>query len=198
MDIRIEKTENAVKSAFLELRAKKPLEKITVKELCARACINKSTFYAHYQDIYALSEKLEKEVVNSILDNLVSSQNYSVENSEIFARDLYMACLANSSLINIVFSGKSKSHLADCLEKEVKKLIWKKYPQYKDDIEKNILLSYGIYGTFYVYLNNQNVAPDILIRVSEKIVKRLSPLYGGTAPEGKSAETEDGVKIKNK
>ena len=37
MDIRIEKTEKAIKNAFLELRAKKPLEKITVKELCALA-----------------------------------------------------------------------------------------------------------------------------------------------------------------
>ena len=44
MDLRIEKTEKAIKNAFIELRARKPLEKITVKELCAEACINKSTF----------------------------------------------------------------------------------------------------------------------------------------------------------
>ena len=56
MDLRIEKTERAIKNAFIELRAKKTLEKITVKELCAEACINKSTFYSHYEDIYALSE----------------------------------------------------------------------------------------------------------------------------------------------
>lgn len=47
MDIRIEKTERAIRNAFLELRAAKPLEKITVKELCSLACINKSTFYSH-------------------------------------------------------------------------------------------------------------------------------------------------------
>lgn len=41
MDLRIEKTEKAIKNAFIELRARKPLEKITVKELCAEACINK-------------------------------------------------------------------------------------------------------------------------------------------------------------
>ena len=41
MDIRIEKTERAIRNAFLELRAAKPLEKITVKELCSLACINK-------------------------------------------------------------------------------------------------------------------------------------------------------------
>ena len=41
-DLRIRKTETAIKNAFIELRAKKPLEKITVKELCDLALINKS------------------------------------------------------------------------------------------------------------------------------------------------------------
>ncbi|EKC69722.1 TetR family HTH transcriptional regulator [human gut metagenome] len=40
----------------------KPLEKITVKELCESARINKSTFYAHYKDIYDLSDAMEEEV----------------------------------------------------------------------------------------------------------------------------------------
>ena len=41
MDLRTAKTERAIRSAFLELRAKKPLERITVKELCQRAEIHK-------------------------------------------------------------------------------------------------------------------------------------------------------------
>ncbi len=32
MDIRIEKTKTAIHNTFLELRSKKPLEKITIKE----------------------------------------------------------------------------------------------------------------------------------------------------------------------
>ena len=68
MDLRIKKTEQAVKNAFIELRAKKPLEKITVKELCSLALINKSTFYSHYEDIYALSEAMEQETVASIIE----------------------------------------------------------------------------------------------------------------------------------
>ena len=55
MDIRIARTDRAIEKAFMELRAKNPLEKIKIKDLCALACINKSTFYAHYEDIYALS-----------------------------------------------------------------------------------------------------------------------------------------------
>ena len=52
MDIRIEKTDRAIEKAFLELRAKTPLEKIKIKDLCALACVNKSTFYAHYCLLY--------------------------------------------------------------------------------------------------------------------------------------------------
>ena len=44
MDLRIEKTERGIKNAFIELRSKKPLEKITVKELCEMACINNPRF----------------------------------------------------------------------------------------------------------------------------------------------------------
>ena len=62
MDLRIEKTEKGIRNAFIELRSSKPLEKITIKELCEHAYINKSTFYSHYKDIYDLSERMEEEV----------------------------------------------------------------------------------------------------------------------------------------
>ena len=44
MDIRVKKTRRTIITAFMELRAHKPLEKFTVKELCEKAEINKSTF----------------------------------------------------------------------------------------------------------------------------------------------------------
>ena len=46
MDIRIEKTDRAIEKAFMELRARQPLEKIRIKDLCTLAKVNKSTFYA--------------------------------------------------------------------------------------------------------------------------------------------------------
>ena len=44
MDIRIEKTDRAIEKAFMELRARQPLEKIRIKDLCTLAKVNKSTF----------------------------------------------------------------------------------------------------------------------------------------------------------
>ena len=45
---------------------KKPLNKITVRQVCERANINRSTFYAHYQDVYDVVEKAEKEVAEEL------------------------------------------------------------------------------------------------------------------------------------
>ena len=70
MDIRIAKTKKGIISAFLELRSKKAIEKITVKALCEKAEINKSTFYTHFKDIYDLSEYLETKIANEIVSSL--------------------------------------------------------------------------------------------------------------------------------
>ena len=176
MDIRIEKTEKAIRNAFLALRSKKPLEKITIKELCQEACIYKSTFYAHYEDIYALSEALEKETVTSIIKSISHEQEYTPHNLDTFTRELCLAFASHVPIINILFSGKEQGYLANCLEKELKKIIFQKYPEYEKDAEANIFLSFCIQGAHHAYLNNQSADADTLIRVIENIVKALSYL----------------------
>lgn len=176
MDIRMEKTEKAIKNAFMELRSKKPLEKITVKELCSLACINKSTFYAHYEDIYALSDTLETETVASVLRSIPHAQEYSFENLDVVTREVCLAFLSHLSLINVLFSGKGQSYLTNKLEAEVKKSMFEKYPQYRFDAKKNILLTYCVQGAYYAYLNNQDVDMEMLLEVIEEIVKALQEL----------------------
>ena len=177
MDIRIEKTEKAIRNAFLELRAAKPLEKITVRELCSLACINKSTFYSHYEDIYALSQTLESETITAVLTNISRQQEAPFKNPDVFTRNLYMALISNNTLINLLFSGTEKARLGDCLETELKRLICEKYPDYQNDAEKDIMLSFCIQGCFHAYLNNQEKDVATLVSVSESIVRRLAPMY---------------------
>lgn len=56
-DKRVERTRANVFRAMLDLVCKKDWEKITVKELCAAADINKSTFYLHFSDMFDCREK---------------------------------------------------------------------------------------------------------------------------------------------
>lgn len=175
-DLRIRKTERAIRNAFMELRAKKPLEKITVKELCALALINKSTFYSHYADIYALSEAMEEETVASIIGGISHLKDYTAENSEIFTRELCLAFMSQISLIKILFSGREQNHLGNRLDRALKEVIFRKYPEYEKDAAKQILLSYAIMGTYHAYLSNPQADTATFIGTVENIVRCLKPL----------------------
>ena len=61
-NIRYRNTEAAIEKAFLELLEVKGIRQITVQELCNIVKINRSTFYAHYQDIYDLLNKTEDKL----------------------------------------------------------------------------------------------------------------------------------------
>ena len=162
---------------FWNYASRKPLGKITVKELCSLAAINKSTFYSHYEDIYALSDKMESETIVTVLKNISSQQDSPFKNPGVFTRNLYMALISNNTLINLLFSGTEKARLGDCLETELKRLICEKYPDYQNDAEKDIMLSFCIQGCFHAYLNNQEKDVATLVSVSESIVRRLAPMY---------------------
>jgi len=72
-DLRVLKTNRAIKQAFNQLILKKPLNKITITELAKTALINKGTFYLHYPDIYALYDDLLLEFAN---ENAAQSSAY--------------------------------------------------------------------------------------------------------------------------
>lgn len=53
-DRRVEKTLRALCTALLEISRTKPVQKISVRDLCEYAEINRSTFYMHFEDKYHL------------------------------------------------------------------------------------------------------------------------------------------------
>ena len=54
-------TRRAMQDALIELLRNQPLGSITVKALCERADVNRSTFYAHYTSIEDLLHDIERD-----------------------------------------------------------------------------------------------------------------------------------------
>lgn len=50
-----------IKGEFWRLYEERPLERISVKEVCQAAGCNKTTFYYHFQDLRAVLEEIEEE-----------------------------------------------------------------------------------------------------------------------------------------
>ena len=151
MDLRIQRTKRNIFNAFIELRAKKPLEKITITELADLAFINKATFYTHYQDIYDLSEQLEDEAIITVLNDIPHPQNL-VLNPKQAVFELHAAMMSQGTLFGILFSGSRQHAFLEKIEKNLKERIFAYFPEYKNNLEKELLLSVLIQGCFRTFL----------------------------------------------
>ena len=69
-DIRSRYTKNTIMRVFIELVKVKPVEKITVKEVCEKAQINRSTFYKYFLDCYDVLEQLENAALEKFDESL--------------------------------------------------------------------------------------------------------------------------------
>ncbi|MGN0165171.1 MAG: TetR/AcrR family transcriptional regulator [Lachnospiraceae bacterium] len=168
MDLRKQKSRQKIIDAFINMRAYIPLERLTVKGLCAKAGINKSTFYVHYRDVYDLSEQLENELVEGIIASINHPQAV-LDDTNLFTHELFTAYKEKNNMIKILFSGGRSSRLPQMVENSIKKLIFSLRPEYRNDTEKNVELSYRIYGGYYAYIENLDYGEEMVIRVISKM-----------------------------
>ena len=164
MDRRIEKTKNSIINAFLELRSKKDIEKISIRELCERANINKSTFYTHYRDIYDLSEQLESQVVQDILAQ-IDHADCIITDPQVFTQELYYAWLAHEHLIGILFSGSRRDRLIVNIESSIKDKVYGLYPMLRENAFADTVFTLEIYGEFYAFTKCRRFGDENVIKI---------------------------------
>lgn len=78
IDRRVQMSKTFLKQALISLLKEKRISRISVKELCELADVNRSTFYAHYTDIYSLLNEMENDIMTELTRAL---QSY-VDNAE--------------------------------------------------------------------------------------------------------------------
>ena len=79
-DHRTRVTKILIRKSFMELLKNKPIQNISIKEICDKSGISRGTFYAHYTDIYDLLNQLENEMLEEFKDSLKSLMNAGREN----------------------------------------------------------------------------------------------------------------------
>ncbi len=78
-DRRIKYTKMVLKQSLVTLLQSKPISKISIKEICETADINRSTFYAHYADQYDLLRQIVQETLKDVNEYL---SNYNFKEFE--------------------------------------------------------------------------------------------------------------------
>jgi AcrR family transcriptional regulator len=83
----------------------KSISKITIKELCENADINRTTFYAHYADQYDLLHKIEAETLSWMREALSNLINKTNRNETIkILEGLFQYFIDNSGYLQVLIS----------------------------------------------------------------------------------------------
>lgn len=162
MDLRVIKTKKNIREAFLELRKKHSLDAIKVNVLCEKAMVNKTTFYNHYQDIYELSEELEKEVVDRFFENF-KDIDMMLTDANRFINGMHIALESESDMLHILFIDK-----LDELIERMENTIQKYYEK-----EDRMLISFLIGGSVHLMMKSKNDNHEVekfLVRMISKVV----------------------------
>lgn len=82
-DRRVRRTRRVLREVFIEELQNHEIQKITVKTLCDKADINRSTFYLHYKDVFALWNSLQQEILGRMNEILYSFRAESILTSPL-------------------------------------------------------------------------------------------------------------------
>ncbi len=141
-DLRVIKTIEGIKAAFGELICKKDYEKITVKELCDIARINKKTFYHYYETLDDLLAEMQTELSSGYIDRI---KNYSLpEELDKVNRAFFVYSSEQGPAYEKITCSGTYHSIRDKMVVEVNDAGWGKSKKYRalSDYEKNLLMEF--------------------------------------------------------
>lgn len=123
-------TRAKIKKAFVELLyEKKKLADISVSELVRKVDINRSTFYAHYTDLLAVSADIENDVSKAALDYELETRGDVLRYIETICDHFYK----NREMYSMLLSSRESMHALAKLRRMICDKLLKVYETYSSD-----------------------------------------------------------------
>ena len=179
-DYRVILTKRMFRQALTALLLEKPLQSITVKELCEAAGVNRGTFYSHYTDIYALMNAIEAEIFEELKNTLalLSETDKKKETGSPFSiyLSLFEFFIKNSDMCTILLGQNSDrrfvNQLLDLGLEACVKVYRPKYPKATDteiELFYNFIAN-GCIGLLQYWINGRMMPADEIAFVMESII----------------------------
>ena len=153
-----QQTQNDLKQAFWRIYAKKPIEKITVGEVCTLAGYNRGTFYLHFQDLYALLADIEEEVLAGMTECVSGCMARLARDSGKLSliaacKDVVLYYERNKEYVSVLLGEGGDPSFVYRLKDNLK-LIWREYVVGSDsgrsEQEIDLLLEYTLAGALFM------------------------------------------------
>ena len=150
-DRRVRKTKAAIAAAFWQLVKDMPISSITIKDICEKADINRSSFYFHYPDLPSLLDALEDEASQTALVKF--DVLYATEDYPKIMIDGFVDLIKNNEQVRVLLISDCNNHKGGRIFAE--KLKHRVIPYWLShstlsEAEAEALYTYSVMGSFEV------------------------------------------------
>jgi len=177
-DARVRYTRRVIKESFLSLLREKPVNRITVKEVCQLAELNRATFYAHYSDCFALLESIEQELLDAFRESLQLIDGFDV--SALISALYAMVEQHGDACRVLIFGGASPSLPGRMIDLARPSSIasWKRQLRNASDAELEMLYTHLSNGLMNVVVGGYNkYSREEVISFVNRIVRSSLSLF---------------------
>lgn len=123
-DPRVLRTRQLIKEAFRDLLRKKGFDAITIKDIAQKATINRATFYAHFEDKYALLDEVTEQAFHEMIpEQVANAREFTDEicdqlilQTHRYIVDFYQTCRMDSKPMATLVDEKIKKMLLQTIE----------------------------------------------------------------------------------
>lgn len=175
MDLRIIKTKQQIKQAFLSLRRQYTPEKIKVKDICEKAMINKTTFYKHYVDSLDLANEIEQGCIEKLLGTF-SEKKKLFDSPMAYVQGLLGAVEKQAEELRTVYRGRMDAFMA-----KLESGLMQAYESV-ENTERRMAATFMISGIVHVLgqwlQSDEGKRPDVstVVAYMERITRSIFPV----------------------
>ena len=191
LDPRVKRTRQLLEQAFLELLDEKGFQSVTVQNITDRATVNRATFYAHFDDKFALLDHVIRESFQKVLERkLASDSSFSLDNLQV----LILTVCEYLEQLNSHQCDSSTKQFEPLIEKEVQSQIYHFILRWVTQLQADQLksladpeviasaISWAIFGAGLHW--SRDVKKYSAEEISDQILALIvEGLYGSFSPE---------------
>ena len=173
-DLRVQKTIDAIQKTFEDMICEMDYEKITVKELCERARINKKTFYRYYSVLDDLLADLQGVMIEEYLERI---KNYRIpEDLDKINREFFLYSAEKGSVYEKITCSGNYGYIRSRMISNVMNSTWKNstWLQLLELPKQNILLHFIQTSTVEMYsqwvADGKKIPLEEMIKISNQLL----------------------------